>query len=46
MVGGPLFMRRPELAVTVGADGVSVDAIDALALAGQLIQRQKDARLN
>lgn len=46
MVGGPLFMRQPELAVTIGADGVSVDAVDALALARQLIQRQKDARLN
>ncbi len=46
MVGGPLFMRQPELAVTVGADGMSVDAIDALALADQLMQRQKDARLN
>ncbi len=46
MVGGPLFIRRPELAVTVGADGMSVDAIDALALAAQLMQRQKDARLN
>lgn len=46
MVGGPLFMRRPELAVTVGADGVSVDAMEALALAAQLMQRQQDARLN
>lgn len=46
MVGGPLFMRQPELAVTIGADGVSVDAVDALALANQLMQRQKEARLN
>ncbi len=46
MVGGPLFMRRPELAETVGADGFSADAIDALALAARLTQQQKEAQLN
>ena len=46
MVGGPLFLRQPELAEQIDADGVSTDAIDALQLASQLIQRQKDARLN
>ncbi len=46
MVGGPLFMRRPELAKTVGADGFSADATEALALATVLTQQQKEAQLN
>ncbi len=46
MVGGPLFLRQPELAEQIDADGVSTDAIDALLLAERLIQRQKDARFN
>jgi methanogenic corrinoid protein MtbC1 len=46
MVGGPLFLRNPELALTVGADGVSVDANDALSLASQLMQRQREVQLN
>ncbi len=46
MVGGPLFLRKPELASDVGADGMSTDAVDALALAARLIQQQREARLN
>ncbi len=46
MVGGPLFLRQPELATTVGADGMSRDAPAALALAEELIQQQQDVRLN
>ncbi len=46
MVGGPLFLRQPELALQLDADGVSNDAIDALALARRLLQAQKEVRLN
>ncbi len=46
MVGGPLFLRQPELAHTVGADGMSEDAPAALALAGHLYQQQQEVRLN
>jgi methanogenic corrinoid protein MtbC1 len=46
MVGGPLFLREPSLAATVGADGCSSDADAALALAIQLIQQQQDVRMN
>lgn len=46
IVGGPLFLRRPELADHVGADGISTDANDALALARRLLQAQKEVRLN
>lgn len=46
MVGGPLFLRQPELATTVGADGMSRDAPSALTLAEELIQQQQDVRLN
>lgn len=46
IVGGPLFLRRPELAQPLGADGVSTDALDALALARRLLQSQKEVRLN
>ncbi len=46
MVGGPLFLRQPELADTVGADGMSEDAPSALALASHLYQHQQDVRLN
>ena len=46
MVGGPLFLRQPELADTVGADGMSEDAPGALALASQFLQQQKDVKLN
>jgi methanogenic corrinoid protein MtbC1 len=46
MVGGPLFIREPSLAATVGADGCSSDADAALALAIQLIQQQQDVRMN
>ncbi|MFM8467349.1 MAG: B12-binding domain-containing protein [Oxalobacteraceae bacterium] len=46
MVGGPLFLRQPALATTVGADGMSEDAPSALALAGHLYQQQQEVRLN
>lgn len=46
IVGGPLFLRRPELAQPLGADGVSTDALDALALSRRLLQAQKEVRLN
>lgn len=46
MVGGPLFLRNPELAHTLDVDGMSTDANDALVLAGRLLQAQKEVRLN
>ncbi len=46
IVGGPLFLRRPELATLLGADGVSGDAPAALSLARRLLQAQKEVRLN
>lgn len=46
MVGGPLFLRQPELAEAVGADGMSEDAPAALALAARLVQHQQEVRLN
>ena len=46
MVGGPLFLRQPELAHTTGADGMSEDAPSALALAAHLYQQQQEVRLN
>lgn len=46
LVGGPLFLRQPELAALVGADGMAADAPSALALAAKLVQHQKVVRLN
>jgi len=46
MVGGPLLLRQPHLGKALGADGVSSDAADALVLAQQLLQAQKEVRLN
>jgi methanogenic corrinoid protein MtbC1 len=46
MVGGALFLRQPELARIVGADGSAEDATSALALAANLVQHQKEVRLN
>lgn len=46
MVGGPLFLRQPELAATAGADGFSADAEAALTLATQLVQEQQNVRMN
>ncbi len=46
MVGGSLFLRHPELARSVGADGVAEDALSALTLAAKLVQHQKEVRLN
>jgi methanogenic corrinoid protein MtbC1 len=46
MLGGPLLLRQPQLAATLGADGVSKDALDALSLANRLLQAQKEVRLN
>lgn len=36
LVGGPIFVARPELAMDVGADGTASDAIGALACAESL----------
>ena len=46
MVGGALFLRHPELVRVVGADGSAEDATSALALAANLVQHQKEVRLN
>ena len=46
MIGGPLLLRQPQLGEALGADGVSTDAVDALALAQRLLQAQKEVRLN
>ena len=46
MVGGALFLRHPELVRVVGADGSAEDATSALALAANLVQYQKEVRLN
>ena len=46
MVGGALFLREPELAEKLGADGMSEDAPGALALAAQLLKRQQEVRFN
>lgn len=46
MLGGPLLLRQPGLAETLGADGVSADATEALALAQRLLQAQREVRLN
>lgn len=46
MIGGPLLLRQPQLGEALGADGVSTDALDALALAQRLLQAQKEVRLN
>jgi methanogenic corrinoid protein MtbC1 len=46
MVGGPLFLRQPELAKTLDVDGCSSDAQEALLLAARLLQAQKEVRLN
>lgn len=37
MVGGRIFGERPELAMEVGADGTAADALDAVAVANELI---------
>jgi len=46
IVGGTLFLRRPELAQSMGADGMSEDAQGALALAAQLLKQQQVVRFN
>jgi methanogenic corrinoid protein MtbC1 len=46
MIGGPLLLRQPQLGEALGADGVSTDAVEALALAQRLLQAQKEVRLN
>ena len=38
MVGGPVFIARPELATSVGADATASDATDALAQAERLLR--------
>ena len=46
MVGGALLLRRPELASIVGADGTAHDANSALTMATNLVQHQREVRLN
>lgn len=46
LVGGPLFLRRPELCDMIGADGTAADAPSAIALAATLVQIQQEVRLN
>jgi methanogenic corrinoid protein MtbC1 len=46
MVGGALLLRRPELVSIVGADGTADDADSALTMAANLVQHQRDVRLN
>jgi len=46
MVGGALLLRRPELVSIVGADGTADDANSALTMAANLVQHQREVRLN
>lgn len=46
MVGGALLLRRPELVSIVGADGTANDANSALTMATNLVQHQREVRLN
>ena len=46
MVGGALLLRRPELVSIVGADGTADDADSALTMAANLVQHQREVRLN
>ena len=46
IVGGALFLRRPDLAQAMGADGMSEDAPGALSLAAQLLNEQQVVRFN
>lgn len=43
LVGGPLFLERPDLAVQIGADGCAADAPTAISLATQLARRHQHA---
>ncbi len=43
IVGGPLFVRKPDLVAQVGADATAPDASTATILAKKLILRQLDA---
>ena len=45
MVGGPIFVDRPELAHEVGADATAADAVGALAIAERLL-RARQARVS
>jgi methanogenic corrinoid protein MtbC1 len=40
MVGGPVFVRDPALAVPVGADAAALDAASAVAVAEGLIRQR------
>ncbi len=46
LVGGPLFMRRPEVCDMIGADGAADSAPAALVLADRLVKMQVHVRLN
>jgi methanogenic corrinoid protein MtbC1 len=45
MVGGPLFIRRPELAMYVGADAAAMNAPSAVVLAHKLLDLGVGGRL-
>lgn len=38
LLGGPAFLLQPSLAAELGADGISLDAAEAVALADQLLE--------
>ena len=44
MVGGPLFVDRPELARLVGADATAPDAVGALSVAERLLRARRARR--
>lgn len=44
MVGGPIFVERPELAREVGADATASDAVGALAIAERLLRARRARR--
>jgi methanogenic corrinoid protein MtbC1 len=46
MIGGPLLLRRPELARELEADGCTSDADEAVRMASKLLQAQRDVTLN
>jgi methanogenic corrinoid protein MtbC1 len=46
IVGGSLLINNPELAVLMGADGMSEDAPGALELASQLLKQQHEVSFN
>ena len=45
MVGGPVFIKRPELAMRVGADAAAVNAPAAVFLAQKLFDLSVGSRV-